>query len=298
MPANADQRALAALLLGAVAIGLAPIFVRVADVGYTAAAFWRLLIAIPPLWLLARRESRHDKRPPPWRLWLLAGVFFALDLGAWHQSIRLTTVANATLLANLAPVFVALGAFLLFGERSGRGFLLGLAVALVGAGLLAADSLQLSADRAAGDALGVLTAVFYAGYILSVSRARRLGGALNLMLWTTVISAIALLPPALLIDGEQFWPASSRGWLVLAGLALISHVGGQGLIAHAMAHLPAAFSSVSLLVQPVAAALFAWALLGEAVGGLQSAGAAFVIAGIVVCRRNTPGLASRRPDKT
>ena len=218
-------------------------------------------------------------------MWLLAGLFFALDLGAWHQSIRLTTVANATLLANLAPVFVALGAFLLFGERSDRGFLVGLAVALLGAGLLAADSLALSTDRVAGDALGVLTAVFYAGYLLSVSRARRVGGALNLMLWTTVISAIALLPPALLIDGEQFWPQSPRGWAVLAGLALVSHAGGQGLIAHAMAHLPAAFSSVSLLVQPVAAALFAWALLGEAIGSLQAVGAGFVIAGIVVCRR-------------
>jgi drug/metabolite transporter (DMT)-like permease len=71
---------------------------------------------------------------------------------------------------------------------------------------------------------------------------------------------------------------------VLVGLALVSQVAGQGLIAWGMAHLPASFSSVSLLLQPVAAAVFAWAILGEAFGALQALGGAVVLAGIVACR--------------
>jgi drug/metabolite transporter (DMT)-like permease len=93
-----------------------------------------------------------------------------------------------------------------------------------------------------------------------------------------------VLLPVTLATGEPFWPQSARGWGVLIGLALISQVAGQGLIAWAMAHLPAAFSSVSLLVQPVAAALLAWVLLAEPFGALQALGGAVVLAGIVICR--------------
>ncbi len=284
MQVTAERRALLALLTGAVAIGLAPIFVRLADVGYTAAAFWRLLLAIIPLWLLARRAPAPDTRPPPLHLWVLAGLFFAADLGVWHQSIRFTSVANATLLANLAPVFVALGAWWLFGERSGPRFIGGLLLALLGSALLALSSAGMAGGALLGDGLGVLTAVFYAGYLLAVSRARRAGGTVGLMLWTTIISAAVLLPVAVWTDADAFWPASARGWAVLLGLAWISHAGGQGLIAFSMAQLPASFSSVSLLVQPLAAALFAWWLLGEGFGALQAAGGLLVIAGILVCR--------------
>jgi drug/metabolite transporter (DMT)-like permease len=96
-----------------------------------------------------------------------------------------------------------------------------------------------------------------------------------------------VLLPVTLATGETLWPQSMRGWAVLLGMALISQVAGQGLIAWAMAHLPASFSSVSLLVQPVAAAIFAWVLLAEPFGALQALGGAVVLAGIVICRMAT-----------
>jgi drug/metabolite transporter (DMT)-like permease len=282
--AHAWRTALVALIVGAVLIGLAPIFVRLADVGYTAAAFWRAALAAPILYLLwwPRRDPQGGTGRLPW-LWL-AGAFFAADLAAWHQSIRFTSVANSTLLANLAPVFVTGLSVWLFKEKITRGFAFGLLLALTGALLLTADSLALGRSTALGDLLGVLTALFYAGYQLSVVRLRRVTSVAEIMWWSTLATAVLLLP-VVLIAGETLWPQSAHGWLVLLGLAMLPQVAGQGLIAHAMAHLPASFSSVSLLVQPVAATVFAWLLLAEALSALQALGGAVVLGGILVCGR-------------
>jgi drug/metabolite transporter (DMT)-like permease len=281
--------ALAALFAGATCIALSPIWVRVSDVGPTVSAFWRVALAVPLLWILlaASRKGSPPAQAPHRGYLLAAGVAFAGDLAFWHWSIQYTSVANSTLLANLATIFVTLAAWLLWKQRPTRLFLAGLATALVGVGLLVRSSLSFSATALLGDALGVVTAMFYAWYLLSVKEVRDRGAAtLQLMAVTTTITALLLLPVAL-VSGEPMLPSSWNGWLVLLGLAWISHSGGQGLIAYALAHLPAAFSSVSLLFQPVMAAVFAWALLGEPLVALQVAGAAVVLCGIWLARRGS-----------
>jgi drug/metabolite transporter (DMT)-like permease len=281
--------ALAALLLGATCIALSPIFVRVADTGPTASAFWRVALAVPVLWLftLVKSNGETGTYPGRWKLLLAAGFAFAGDLAFWHASIQLTSVANSTLLANLASIFVTLAAWLAFGQRPTGQFVAGLAAALIGVALLVRTSLEFSASGLAGDALGVVTAIFYAGYILAVKALRDRGeAALRLMAISTTLTALILLPVAL-ASGEQMLPGGLRGWLVLLGLALVSHSAGQGLIAYALAHLPAQFSSVSLLFQPVMAALFAWVLLAEPLTPLQVVGGAIVLAGIYLARRGS-----------
>jgi drug/metabolite transporter (DMT)-like permease len=216
-----------------------------------------------------------------------AGFAFAGDLGFWHWSIQFTSVANSTLLANLASLFVTLAAWIFWRQRPSALFAAGLAAALAGVGLLVHTSLQFSASALLGDALGVVTAVFYAGYILAVKDLRDRGaGTLYVMAVTTTLTALFLLPVAL-ASGETLLPQSAAGWLKLAGLAWISHCAGQGLIAYSLAHLPAAFSSVSLLFQPVMAALFAWILLAEPLVPLQIAGGAVVLVGIYLARRGS-----------
>jgi drug/metabolite transporter (DMT)-like permease len=277
--------ALAALFAGATFIALSPIFVRLTDVGPSASAFWRVALAAPLLWPLARLGAKPGAPRTGWPLLLAAGFAFAGDLGFWHWSIRCTSVANSTLLANLASIFVTAAMWLFWRERPSATFLVGLAAALAGVALLVRTSLAFSASALLGDALGVVTAVFYAGYILVVKALRDRGAqTLELMAITTTVTALLLLPVAL-ASGEAFLPQSARGWLTLVALAWISHCAGQGLIAYSLAHLPAAFSSVSLLFQPVMAALFAWLLLGEALVPLQMMGAAVVLAGIYLARR-------------
>lgn len=279
--------ALLALFLGATCIALSPIWVRVSEVGPTASAFWRVALAVPLLWaLLGAARARHaplERRH--WKLLLAAGAAFAGDLAFWHWSIRFTSVANSTLLANLASIFVTLAVWLLWRQRPSNVFLAGLGTALAGVAMLVRTSLDFSPTALLGDALGVITAMFYAWYLLAVKDVRDLGAAtLQLMAVTTTITTAFLLPVAL-ASGEALLPPTALGWLKLLGLAWISHSGGQGLIAYALAHLPAAFSSVSLLFQPVMAAVFAWLLLGEPLVPLQVAGAIVVLCGIYLARR-------------
>jgi drug/metabolite transporter (DMT)-like permease len=280
--------ALPALLLGAACIALSPIFVRLSEVGPTATAFWRTALALPALWPLyfAKRRAAGGAAAPGWLL--VAGLAFAGDLAFWHASIGLTSVANSTLLANLASVFVTLAAWLFFRQRPTGVFLAGLGLALVGVALLVHSSVRFAAGGLAGDAFGVVTALFYAAYLLAIKVLRDRGsGTLLIMAATSTITTFVLLPIAL-ATGERMLPATATGWLDLFGLALISHAAGQGLIAYALAHLPAAFSSVSLLLQPVMAALFAWLVLAEPLGPLQLAGGAVVLAGIYLARRGSP----------
>lgn len=272
--------ALLALFFGATCIALSPIFVRLSEAGPTATAFWRVALAVPVLWIFFRAPLKGPKL-----LFLAAGVAFAGDLAFWHTSIQLTSVANSTLLANLASIFVTLAAWLFWREKPRPLFLAALALALVGVALLVHTSLEFARTALLGDALGVVTAMFYAWYILAVKGLRDRGAAtLQVMAVTSTLTALILFPVAL-ASGEQMLPASAQGWWILIGLALISHAAGQGLIAYALAHLPAPFSSVGLLLQPVVAAFFAWALLSEPLVALQIAGGLVVLAAIWLAHR-------------
>lgn len=286
---TSDQRlAMLALAAGALAIAIAPIFVRVSETGPAATAFWRMALAVPVLMMLARKNRPGGAKtnvPVRWPV-VLCGLLFAADLGVWHYSITFTTVANATLLANVAPVFVALAAWALFGERITGLFLLGMALAITGAGLLTGASFSLDLRHVYGDLLGVLTAVFYGAYQLSVARLRRYHAAFSIMAWSSLFSAAGLFAGALAL-GEPLLPQSATGWAVLVAIALVSQVGGQTLITYGFAHLPVSFSSVSLLVQPMAAAWLAWLVLGETLTWTHLAGAAVILTGIYIARRGS-----------
>jgi drug/metabolite transporter (DMT)-like permease len=182
---------------------------------------------------------------------------------------------------------VTLAAWIFWGQKPTRMFLLGLVTALAGVATLVRASIGFAPEALLGDGVGAVTAVFYAAYLLAVKGLRDRGAAtLRLMAVATSISAVLLLPVAL-ASGDRMLPLSLVGWLKLVGLALISHVGGQGLIAYALAHLPAPFSSVSLLAQPVMAAAFAWMLLAEPMVPLQVAGGLAALAGIYLARRGS-----------
>jgi drug/metabolite transporter (DMT)-like permease len=289
-PRSQDSKrgvAVAALLVGAAAIGASALFVKVSETGPVATAFWRVALALPILWawsVIGSRGGHVASFAAERRLIVAAGLLFAGDLAVWHWSIVLTSVANATLLANLAPIFVALAVWLLYGRRPTAMFLAGLAAALAGVTVLLGGDFRAGGGAVLGDVLGVVTAMFYGAYQLTVTRARSRTATAVIMAWSGLITAVALLPVAL-ASGEQILPHSAAGWAKLAGLALISQVAGQSLIAYAMAHLPATFSSVGLLAQPVIAAALAWVLLGETLGWVEIAGAIVVLAGIRIVHK-------------
>jgi drug/metabolite transporter (DMT)-like permease len=280
---RARTLALLSLFAGAACIGTSALFVKVSEAGPVSTAFWRVFLALPFLWAWAWWDSRNVVVPAanPRMLLFAAGFFFAGDLAVWHWSIVLTSVANATLLANLAPIFVTLAAWLIWRSRPNARFVTGLATALVGVIMLIGGDFKLHGTEVTGDILGVITAMFYAAYQLTVTRLRGTVNTARIMAVSSVVTAAFLLPMALL-SSEQFVPATLAGWWKVFGLAAISQVAGQSLIAYAMAHLPATLSSVGLLLQPVMAGLFAWILLGETLSAVAIAGAVMVLVGIRV----------------
>ena len=281
---RARTLAIVALLAGATCIGTSALFVKVSETGPVSTAFWRVFLALPFLWIWAwmdQRSAAPSSRPGnPRALLFAAGFFFAGDLAVWHWSIVLTSVANAVLLANLAPIFVTLAAWLLWRKKPTLMFLAGLTAALTGVMLMIGGDFSNTSGRALlGDALGVVTAMFYAAYQLTVTKLRGTVSTARIMAMSSVVTAAFLLPLAWL-SGEIFFPATTAGWIKVLGLALISQVAGQSLIAYAMAHLPATLTSVGLLLQPVMAGVFAWILLGETLGAVAIAGAVLVLIGI------------------
>jgi drug/metabolite transporter (DMT)-like permease len=274
----------AALVIGALAMGVSPIFVRLADVGPFASAFWRVCLALPVLYSWMRFSERGGMRTKSFsRATLLAGLAFAGDLFFWHLSIVTTSIANATFFATTAPIWVVLFGWLLFRERPTRGVIAGLVLCVAGGGALLAHSFQLKPAGALGDAFGLITGVFFGLYFLAVQAARERSSAARVTFEATLLTAALLFVAALAIDGAIL-PHSLLGIADLLALAWISHAGGQGLLAVALGRLPAAFSSLVIFLEAIAAALFAWALLGEPVSVTQAAGGLTILAGIYVAR--------------
>jgi drug/metabolite transporter (DMT)-like permease len=299
----ADQLALPILLLGAVSISFSGIFVKLSEVGPISTGFFRMALPLPVmaigLWIAARQ--RADGRLPRigWRGWAgihVAAFFLALDLIVWHWSLKLIGVGVATLLGNTAPIWVALVGFLFFKERFSPRFLVGLAVASGGVVLLVVGG---DKSLAVGDWVGLLLAlaggVCYAGYLRGVKAARATVGLAQVMFWTSACTAWWLLPAALLTE-DKVVPQTLHGWLAVGGLALISQIIGQGMISWALGLLPAAFSAVSLLVNPVASGIFAWIILGEALTASQIGGGLAVLAGIFVARPKPQSPATTQPE--
>ena len=313
-PGTLAALAVAGVVLGAVATSSNPVFVRLSDVPETASAFHRMAWALPAfaVWGLAAglgtrrapsgvvggargvaepRRSRQLFRSIGIRterrdllLLVLCGVFFAGDLAALHAAVNLTTAANAILFLNAQPIYVSVGAWLLFGERISVRFIAAAALAMVGVAVLTWASTDSGAGHALGDALGVVAGICYAGYILAASRLRTGYSSLAINVATCLVGAPLLLA-ASFATGQSIAPPTVDDWLLMIGLGVVAHACGQGLIVWGLAHLPAAFASVSLLVAPVSAAALAWLLLAEPLGPVQIAGMALVLVGVQLAWR-------------
>lgn len=288
---SGQGKAALAALTGASLIGLAPIAIRLSEVGPHATNLWRFLFALPILavWAAATRPIPSGRQI----LWLVAGgLLFGLEISLWAMALNLTTITNATLLVNLTPVFAALFGWFWLKERLSTPILVGVAVALIGAVTLAlarAQSASGPAEAAAhgwiGDSISLLGALFYAAYLMIVRSIGKNVSVGAVMFWATLAAAAvsAVLSFAL---GETMLPQTWFGWALVIGLGLFVQIGGQGLIAYGVARLPIVISTVLLWMQPVVAAVLSWILFGEALSAVALFGAALVLAGIYVVQRS------------
>jgi drug/metabolite transporter (DMT)-like permease len=281
--------------VGVAGISFAPIFVRLAAVSPSTAAFYRTFYALPILWLLRLRVRRADTRSTEDRLWALAaGVLFGGDLAVWHRSIEAVGAGLATVLGNMQVFFVALAAWALQGERPRPALFLALPPMFVGvvlsSGLGRADAY--GTDPWRGVAYGVATALFYTAFLLVFRRANAgEGPVVGPWLDATAGAVVTIVVWGALDGGLDYaftWPA--HGWLL--GLAVVPHVVSWQLIAGALPRMPAVETSVLLLAQPVLAVVWGTVLLRENLSPLQVAGVVLVMAGIAFVSLS----AARRSD--
>jgi drug/metabolite transporter (DMT)-like permease len=273
---------LAALLVGNLALAFGPWLVRSADVGPSASAFWRMAIATPFLFLIAK-GARQPLTLPRYALYwtmLLSGAFFALDLAAWHIGILQTKLANATLFANAASLFFPLWGFLIARSWPGRreGFAFALSVA--GTMLLLGRSAELSRQTLIGDLLCLAAGIFYTAYLIVIVRARDEMSSWTLLAWSTLATA----PPLLLIAvclGEQIMPVD---WTPVLALAVVSQLIGQGLMVYVLGKVSPLLFGLALLTQPIVSAALGWGLYAETLATADWIGAALIATALVMVR--------------
>ena len=271
--------------------------VRLADESPSTAAVFRCFYALPLLALLAARETRLYGPRPRRDHWIgaLAGVLFSADLIFWHHSIANVGAGLATVLGNLQVVLVAFAAWAVLGERPERRIVAAVPVVFMGAVMISGvlEDGGYGRDPVLGTVYGVITTLAYAGFLLVLRQVNRdvrrpAGPLLDATAVSAVVSAVA---GALVgdVDLVPHWP--SHAWLAL--LALTSQVLGWLLISVSLPRLPAALTSVLLLIQPVGAVALAVVILDEQPSALQLGGVAVILGGILLA---TVKLAARGSD--
>ena len=274
---------LGALFLGNFALAFGPWLVRLADVGPSASAMWRLALAAPFLFLITA-VRRQPLRLPARALLVpiaLSGVFFAADLAAWHIGILKTKMANATLFANAASLFFPIWGFLVARSLPNKREAWAFGVAAVGALLLVGRSAELSRDNLIGDMLCLAAGILYTGYLIAIASARQSLPNWTLLSWSTV----ATVPPLLLIAmalGEQIMP---HNWTPVIALAVVSQLIGQGMMVFALGRVSPLVFGLALLTQPVVSATMGWISYGETLAAPDLLGAAMIGLALILVRQ-------------
>jgi len=281
MQKHVPPMAFPALVLANIFLAMGPVLVRLSDVGPIAAAFWRLALATPFLFLLALprlRTASLGKRQ--WSLMILAGLFFAADLATWHAGIHHTKVANATMFGNISALVLPLWGLLILRQALHRPQLAALLLALVGGGILMGGSYELSPRYLRGDLLCLMAGLLYTGYLISVQDVRQ-----RLDSWSVLaIASLSGAGPLLIISiaaGEQVMPAD---WTPLIALALSSQLIGQGLLTYAIGWFSPLVLGLSLMVQPAVSAVVGWLLFDERMSVTDLVGMMAIAAALILVR--------------
>lgn len=274
--ATPNTVALTSLVVSLVALSFSPILIRLSEgeLGSNATIFNRFWISTVAflLWngfTAARRRVSNSQLEKPQlytiqQILLLVGVGFVMfaTLALWAWSLAHTSVANSTLMHNLAPLFTVLGGWLIWGKRFDSKFLFGMFIALAGACLLAYCDLSSPGDILQGDLAAILSAVFLGLYPLIVEQLRTQLSPVTIMTWCSAIGTILLLPVVILTE-DQLFPRSLTEWFYVISLALICQILGLGLYAYSLNRLSSGFVSLCDLFVPVLSTQEAWVLFSE-----------------------------------
>ena len=272
------------LLLGILCISWSAILVKIANISGFGSGFYRLLfgtIGILPIWFYFRKPITD------WRgvkVAIICGIFFACDIALWNTSIMLSKASISTLLANLAPVWVGIGALLFMKENPTKIFWIGTVISIIGVAVIIGIKDISGASLTIGNILAIIASVFYGAYLLTVRKGRN---TLDTFSFTTIsmVASTIVLGIICLVSNTQLSGFSNTTWISLIILGLIPQVLGWLAINQALGHIKPTVVSVSLLSQTVFTALFSIPMLGEILTIREIGGVVIVLGGIYLVNK-------------
>ena len=276
------------LTLGAVLIGFAPIFVKWSSLSSSAISFYRMLLAIPFLFFLNyalnKRFIFKVKNKKTIFYAAIASLAFTTDLTLWHYSMNITSVSNATIIVNSAPIFVAILGFIIFKEKLSKSFVTSFLITYIGIIGLIYYSNNYINGKVLGDILCLVAALFYAVYLLVIAKLGK-ENSLNIIFYTTLFCCLFSVLP-MLIQGGNMIPSSKFEWINLIALAFLCQFGGQYFITHGIGKISASEGSIGLLMQPITATILAAFLFNEILNITQIIFVFIALFGIYLARIN------------
>ena len=280
-----------ALVAAILALSLSSLFIRWSSAPGPVTSFFRMALASIFMFPFVLRYSVKKKQPiASWVKWLpfalVGGIFTALDHYTWSTAINMTKVANATFLNNIAPLWVALFAVLVWKENLRKLFWLGLLFTLAGAGLIFGIDLFYNPHLSLGDFLALVSSLFYAGYFLTTQLGRSKVDTLPYVWTVTLVSAVILFFVNIAAR-QPLSGFSTATYLTFLGSALISQTIGYFSVGYALGHLPASIVSPTMIGQPMLTALLAIPLASEPLTLDVILGGIFVLSGIFLVNRNS-----------
>jgi drug/metabolite transporter (DMT)-like permease len=276
-----------ALGAGILALGFSAIFVRWANAPGPVMGLYRIglstIFLAPFFFRRSKTNGRINRQVLVFPL--LGGILTAFDMAVWNTSVNFTSAANATLLGNTAPLWVALAAWFIWRERLRSGFWLGLTLTMIGATTVLGSDFLRHPTLGLGDLLAILAGIFYAGYFLVTQRGRAHLDTLTYV-WLVGLSSSLTLLGMSLVMGLPVTGYSTQTYLAFIGAALVSQTSGYMAVGYALGHLPASLVAPTMIGQPVVTALLAIPLLGESLIPIQWVGGLSVLSGIYLVHRS------------
>ncbi|EKQ70025.1 DMT(drug/metabolite transporter) superfamily permease [Leptolyngbyaceae cyanobacterium JSC-12] len=223
-------------------------------------------------------QSPSSQGLPVGQLFLI-GLFLSGDLMLWAWSLTQTSVANATLLANLTPIFSCLVGWLICRKRFDRQFIIGMAIAIAAIFAIGLGDCQSGISKFQGDLAALIAAISFSVYLFILERLQSRLNALTIVMWSSALATLITLPVALLSGGHLF-PTSWQGWLTIISLAGVCQILGQGMLVYSLNQMSSEFVALSLLLEPVFAGMGAWLLFSESLSMMNLAAFAIALAGV------------------
>ncbi|MDC3152808.1 DMT family transporter [SAR86 cluster bacterium] len=273
---------------GASLIGLAPIFVKLSEMSPSLIAFYRMFLALPILfiynYLINGKFYFSVTNKKVIILSLFASLAFSTDLILWHWSITITSISNATIIVNSAPIFVAILSFFILKEIPNKEFFLSFLITYLGIFGLIYFSNNYTSGKIFGDILSLIAALFYATYLFLISRLGR-EQSINIIFYTTLFCCLFSIPTSI-FESSNFIPSSLNEFLNLFALAFLCQFGGQFMITHGIAKISASSGSIGLLMQPITATALAAIIFKEFLNMVQILFIFVTLIGIYLARLN------------